>query len=292
MAGLEGLAELIKAYNAVGARIAAVTGRPAERGHTGAYLAAHIFGLELQEPAAHRAIVGRFSAGALAGRTVNVQWYGQQDGLLDVSLDPILDYYLVMTGPTGGLGSSRRAVTPWVIAQVYLLDAAEVRALVLARGGKLDNPVSIPGAIWQAGLIYPGARNARRLLTDQQRAELALFAPTEPAAPGAKTEQTASLPPAKHSYRVLVDDNFHYGDESERYEHGQFDTCESAIAACKRIVDEFLLDAYKAGMTPGELWQRYTGFGDDPFITSSGPRCVFSAWDYARQRCDELGATH
>jgi hypothetical protein len=89
-----------------------------------------------------------------------------------------------------------------------------------------------------------------------------------------------------------VDDNFHYRDESERYEHGQFDTCESAIAACKRIVDEFLADAHKAGMTAGELWQRYAGFGDAPFIATTGPQCAFSAWDYARQRCDELGATN
>jgi len=292
MAGLEGLAELIKAHNVVNAEIAAVTGRPAELGHTGEYLAAHIFGIELQESAAHKAIDGHFSAGALAGRTVNVKWYGKQDGLLDVSLDPILDYYLVMTGPKGGEGSSRGAVIAWVIAQVFLVDAAEVRALVLARGRKLDNPVSIPSAIWQASLTYPGIGNGRLLLTDQQRADLALFAPTEHGAPGSATEQTASPPPAEHRYRVLVDDNFHYRDESERYEHGQFDTCESAIAACRRIVDEFLIDTYKAGMTPGELWQLYMGFGDDPFIVTTGPRCAFSAWDYARQRCDELCATH
>jgi hypothetical protein len=292
MAGLEGLAELIKMQNAVGARIAAVTGRPAERGHTGEYLAAQIFGIALQESAAHKAVDGHFSAGPLAGRTVNVKWYGQQDGLLDVSLDPSLDYYLVLTGPAGGAGSSRGAVRPWVIAQVYLLDAAEVRALTLARGRPPDNPVSIPSALWQAGLIYPGVRNERLLLTDQHRAELALFAPTEHDAPGPGTEQTASPPPAEHSYRVLVNDNFHYGDESERYEHGQFDTCESAIAACRRIVDSFLIDTYQAGMTPRELWERYMGFGDDPFIVTTGPRCVFSAWDYARQRCDELGATH
>jgi hypothetical protein len=292
MAGLEGRAELIKAHNAVNAQIAAVTGRPAERGHTGEYLAAHIFGIELQESAAHKAIDGQFSAGSLAGRTVNVKWYGKQDGLLDVSLDPILDYYLVMTGPKGGEGSSRGAVRPWVIAQVFLIDAAEVRALLLARGGKLDNPVSIPSAIWQASLIYPVSQNDHLPLTDQQRADLALFAPTEHKAQGAKAEPMGSLPPAQHSYRVLVDDNFHYRDESERYEHGQFDTCESAIAACKRIVDEFLADAHKAGMTAGELWQRYAGFGDAPFIATTGPQCAFSAWDYARQRCDELGATN
>ena len=44
-------------------------------------------------------------------------------------------------------------------------------------------------------------------------------------------------------YTVYIDDNFHYMDESERYKLGDFPDCASAIAACKRIVDEFLLTA-------------------------------------------------
>ena len=34
-------------------------------------------------------------------------------------------------------------------------------------------------------------------------------------------------------YTVYVDDNFHHGDESERYELGQFATADEAIAAAK-----------------------------------------------------------
>jgi hypothetical protein len=41
-----------------------------------------------------------------------------------------------------------------------------------------------------------------------------------------------------YKYRVFVDDNFHYMDPDERYELGSFEDCESAVAACKRIVDE------------------------------------------------------
>jgi hypothetical protein len=48
-------------------------------------------------------------------------------------------------------------------------------------------------------------------------------------------------------YRVLVDDNYHYMDESERYELGEFDTLEEAVAACKKVVDAFLKDAYRPG---------------------------------------------
>jgi len=50
-------------------------------------------------------------------------------------------------------------------------------------------------------------------------------------------------------YKVLVDDNFHYMDEDERYELGEFDTSEDAIAPCKKIVDECLRGSHKPGIT-------------------------------------------
>jgi len=59
-------------------------------------------------------------------------------------------------------------------------------------------------------------------------------------------------------YRVLVDDNFHYRDESYRQELGQFETLEEAVAACKKIVDEFLLSSYSHGMTADELQTQYS----------------------------------
>jgi hypothetical protein len=90
-------------------------------------------------------------------------------------------------------------------------------------------------------------------------------------------------------FTVLIADNFHYMDESENYEHGKFETLESAIAAAKRIVDEFLVSALKPGMTAEELYSQYTSFGDDPYIIgSSEPKVPFSAWNYAKARCSEL----
>lgn len=77
-------------------------------------------------------------------------------------------------------------------------------------------------------------------------------------------------------------------DESERYLGGEYDSCDRAIAECKRIVDAFLLDAYKPLMTARELMELYTLFGEDPFISSADLDCSFSAWDYARQCCAEL----
>jgi hypothetical protein len=89
----------------------------------------------------------------------------------------------------------------------------------------------------------------------------------------------------------MVDDNFHYMDESERYEHGIFPTAAEAVAACKRIVDENLANAFRPGATEQELYEAYTTFGEDPFIlpvASTDDAVHFSAWDYARERCSAL----
>ncbi len=101
-----------------------------------------------------------------------------------------------------------------------------------------------------------------------------------------------SSPPAPSqsaiTYTVYVDDNFHYMDESERYKLGDFESCEAAVAACKKIVDDFLDQGYTSGMRFAELYGGYTMFGEDPFIVSDDARCRFSAWSYARQRSREL----
>lgn len=92
----------------------------------------------------------------------------------------------------------------------------------------------------------------------------------------------------KHSYRVLVDDNFHYVDESELYVLGEFGSCKEAVAVCKKLVDEWLREAYRFGMDAETLWESYTHFGEDPFVGTADADCRFSAWDYARQRCEEM----
>ncbi len=87
---------------------------------------------------------------------------------------------------------------------------------------------------------------------------------------------------------MFVDDNFHFMDESERYSHGEFNDCESALRACKKIVDDFLLHHYRPGMTAEELYAGYTTFGEDPFLSTTDSNCTFSAWTYAKKRCAEI----
>ncbi len=45
-------------------------------------------------------------------------------------------------------------------------------------------------------------------------------------------------------------------------------------------------------MSAGELFDLFTGFGADPIIIAPDQQghVLFSAWDYARPRCEELCA--
>jgi hypothetical protein len=90
-------------------------------------------------------------------------------------------------------------------------------------------------------------------------------------------------------YQVLIDDNFAYMDESERVAHGVFATADEALAACRSIVDEFLVDAFEPGMSAAALYDLYKSFGDDPFIMpvdQKDPPVAFHAWRYAGERCE------
>ena len=93
------------------------------------------------------------------------------------------------------------------------------------------------------------------------------------------------------TYKVLIDDNFHYMDESERYELGAFPTLEAALEASKKVVDDYLLSAYRPGMAASELAASYDSFGEDPFIIDTSGKEVgvlFSAWEYASRRSNEM----
>jgi len=56
------------------------------------------------------------------------------------------------------------------------------------------------------------------------------------------------------SYIVVVDDNFRFMDEDERYTLGELATLDAAIDACKAVVDEFIRGAHRAGMSADSLY--------------------------------------
>ncbi len=173
---LRRLADLLRRHNAIGDEIAGVIGRPAERGHVGEYIAAHIFGITLEGSARKRARDGRFMAGALAGHTVNVKWYGKQEGVLDLHARGAPDYYLALTGAAGSAASSRGKTRPWVIQSVYLFDARRLLEDLRARGVRIRTGSSVRKALWTAAEVYPESHNAVLTLSQEQRDLLALFA--------------------------------------------------------------------------------------------------------------------
>ena len=91
------------------------------------------------------------------------------------------------------------------------------------------------------------------------------------------------------AFRVFVDDNFHYMDDSYRITLGDFDTLEAAIAAARARVDECLQDLMTPGLTADQLFRDYMHCGDDPFVVVPDTTDVlFSARNYARERCEAI----
>jgi hypothetical protein len=110
---IEQIAELLRERNAIDEKVAKIISRPMTAGNLGEWLAARIFGIELEPTAVTAAFDGRFTSGHLRGRTVNVKWYLKREGVLDMTKSETLDYYLVLTGPTSAALSSRGRAPGW-----------------------------------------------------------------------------------------------------------------------------------------------------------------------------------
>ena len=84
-------------------------------------------------------------------------------------------------------------------------------------------------------------------------------------------------------YLVKVGDNYHYGDESERYDGGSYVTLEEAIEKCKAITIESLKGCYEQGMDADKLKAQWLMFGDDPFIMGDIGKPPFSAREFVSE---------
>ncbi len=170
---LEGLAKAITQRNTADAEIARIIGRPAERGHSGEYIAAATFGIELEKSASKKGIDGHFTSGSLAGKTVNIKWYGKWESILDISPENGSDFYLVMTGPKSASLSSRGGTRPWLISYIFLFDSAKL--LQDLKDVKLGVATSVKKQLWEMAKIYPTQRNSQLILSVEQENILKLF---------------------------------------------------------------------------------------------------------------------
>jgi hypothetical protein len=175
MAGdLERLAGLVRMKNDADAAIARLIGRPSAPGNIGEFVAAAVFAIQLMTSGSHPGHDGLFTAGPLAGKTVNIKTYGCHESVLDISPHPC-DYYLVLTGPPG-----QAQVLPWVIDSVFLFEGESLLAMLTARGVKIGTATSLRKAAWEAARIVPPQQASPLALSETQLAQLALFSPSAP----------------------------------------------------------------------------------------------------------------
>ena len=172
---LQNLAMLLKAKNQVGKKIVKIIDRPAQIGHIGEYIASKIFDIQLEESATHKGSDGRFRAGPLVGRSVNIKFYGKMENILDIKADALPDYYLVLTGTKAAAVSSKGKDRPWVIEYVFLFDTEKLMEVLRARGVKLGVATSVIKLLWDQAEIYPNQTNSDIELSIEQQDYLRMF---------------------------------------------------------------------------------------------------------------------
>jgi hypothetical protein len=174
---LASLAHLLEYRNSFDTDIGRLIGRPAERSHVGEHIASKLFHITLNKSATHKYCDGCFEKGfPLAGKSVDIKFYGKQDGLLAVNEAAQPDFFLVMTGASAqavpSLGTSR----PLAIESVYLFDGKEVAESLRRRRAKFGVAASIPRTAWLAAEIYPKTTNRKLAVTEDQYEMLGQFA--------------------------------------------------------------------------------------------------------------------
>ena len=172
---LQRLAGLLRARNANEVEITDVIGRPAQLGHIGEYIAGQIFDVALEQSAVHPGSDGRFRAGPLVGKSVNIKMYGKREGLLDVRLEYVPDYYLVLTGPKSMAMNSNAATRPWGIDEVFLFEAEPLIDRLRDRGVKIGVATSVREEEWESARIYPVSSDSPLDLSQDQQDGIRLF---------------------------------------------------------------------------------------------------------------------
>jgi hypothetical protein len=177
---LKQLAEELRNKNLVDDRIAKITGRPCERGHTGEYIASLIFGITLEAAANAKYYDGKFAEGALAGKTVEIKWYGKLEYMLDIKTTQP-DYYLVMTGNQSPPVASKGKTRPWTINHIFIFDADDLMRKLKSQikrngdGIKIGIATPVRKHLWEEAEMYPKPRSPMLIPNADQRELLARF---------------------------------------------------------------------------------------------------------------------
>jgi hypothetical protein len=178
MDALNQLADAIRQRNQAEDRIATIVGRPVSAGTLYQFVACRVFDIDLDGPdcdVLHG--VGRFCSGPLAGRSVAVRRTGVSTRSLDITIDPLPDFILVMACSDAVSVSPEFDARPSLVDRVYLFDAGRLVAELEGRGRKVGAGTVVDRLTWQAAEIYPQQRSGHYLLSGAQRHALGLFGP-------------------------------------------------------------------------------------------------------------------
>jgi hypothetical protein len=91
-------------------------------------------------------------------------------------------------------------------------------------------------------------------------------------------------------YTVFVTENSAYHDEEAAPRTaGTFVAWDDALAMARQLVERSLEEVLDPAADAETLFRRYTTFGEEPYIVPNHETQPFSAWEYARERCRQLG---
>lgn len=126
MDNLTKLSELLKAQNQIHYEISKIIKRPAQHGHIVEFIAASIFGIQLNQNAAQKGMDGIFTSGLLNGRSVDIKYHSKHEGLLNANVMALPEYFLILAGPKSPAVSSKNQHHPFTIQFVFLLNSTDI----------------------------------------------------------------------------------------------------------------------------------------------------------------------
>lgn len=169
------VAKLLRQRNEMDGEITRIINRPVAGGHLAAWLANELFEIDLEPAGSTKALDGRFTSGALATKTVNIQWIGERNGHLDAMASGHPDFCLVFTGPKALALTREGVVRALRIDACYLFDARLLSARQLARGANGGTASGVLAAEWEAAEIFPRHNNPLLRVDSEAARLLGLF---------------------------------------------------------------------------------------------------------------------
>ena len=91
-------------------------------------------------------------------------------------------------------------------------------------------------------------------------------------------------------YNIVSMNNAHAGLDGVRLDRGEFDSAEEALAHAKKLVDE-ALEQLGPLASAHELMTQYGRRGSEVPMIFGEPRVAFHAYQYAREKANDMFAT-